>query len=820
MRRGVLIFLLLILCVPGSSQGELAGAAKIRISLEKLLRLGTLLHVGAHPDDENTALLALSARGWKYRTAYLSLTRGEGGQNLIGSEQGVQLGVIRTQELLAARKLDGAEQAFARAIDFGFSKTADETLSKWDRRLVLGDIVYAIRRLQPDVVVLRFSGTPRDGHGQHQASAILAREAFIAAGDPAQFPEQLGSVAPWKATRLFLNVPAFTPRMEKEAQALPEKLTIDVGVYDPVLGHAFGEIAGMSRSQHRSQAMGVPQERGRMREYFVLLSGPRASTDLFEGIDTTWGRVGGSQRARELLETALRTLDDREPAKVVPLLLRARQEIRMLEGPWAARKLAELENAIAECAGLFLDASASKPYAVTGSKAAVRFQAVNRSSVPVKLNRITAGPATITPAVTLIPGVAHTEIAEVTMPEGVTQPYWLWRTPKESMYEIGDVRALDTPDGPVALHARFDVEIAGEPFVLMRPVQQRYVDPSYGERTRPLVAVPPATLAFAEPTLVFPNASARDIAVQVTALTGNVAGNVRLRVPNGWSVEPPLRDFEMKSDGEQTSLSFRVTPPAEERVDRMQAVAVIGGKEYPLARSVIDYPHIETQAIFTPAEVRLVRADVQVLSKRIGYVMGSGDDIPRALEQIGCQVTLLDGAELANGNLRRYDAIITGVRAFNTRADLRANVQRLFDYANAGGTLVVQYNVLGAGLDRFAPYDITIGRERITVEDSPVRFDEMHPVFRKPNAISSKDFEGWVQERGLYFASKWDPMYTPLLRMQDPGEEPLEGATLLVRYGRGVYVFTPLSWFRQLPAGVPGAYRMFANLISMGKAEQ
>lgn len=819
---------LLLLPVAAHAQRDLAGAGRIRVALERLQNTGRLLHIAAHPDDENTALLALSARGWNYRTAYLSLTRGEGGQNLIGSEQGDGMGVIRTQELLAARRIDGAEQFFSRAIDFGFTKTAEETLRKWDREKVLGDAVYVIRKFQPDVVVLRFSGTPRDGHGQHQASALLGKEAFAAAADPSRFPEQLAYVKPWQATRLLFNVLSFSPAMEKEAEAMAGKITVDLGVYDPVLGYSFGEIAGMSRSQHRSQAMGWREDKGAMRNFFTVLAGTPASKDLFEGIDTSWERIPGGTGAASLLRQAAQQFDDRSPEKIVPLLLQARAEMRKLNSPAISGKLVEVEEAIALCAGLFLDASAARPLAVAGKPVQVRFSAVNRSPVKVSLDQVEAGGVSIPWNTALERGRVVTEAADISMPSLPTQPYWLAKPRLETMYAIDDVRLLGEPDGPVAMSARFKLRIAGETIEYSRPVQHRYIDRIYGELTRPLVAVPPVLVRIGEKTILFPNTESRDVPVQVTAMEAALRGTVSLQVPPGWSVTPMSREFSLAAASEQTTITFRLTPPANPQTGLLRATVVIGGVSHSLSMTSIEYPHIPPQAVFAPAEAKLVRAGVSVLSKRVGYVMGAGDEVPRALEQMGCHVSMLGPDALAQEDLSRYDAIVTGVRAFNTRPDLRANARRLFEYAGSGGTVIVQYNVMEGGfmggdpriLENVGPYPIKISQQRVTVEDVPVEFNATHRLMTAPNRITAADFEGWVQERGLYFSSEWDPKYESLFSMHDPGEQALRGGTLYTRYGKGAYVFTPMSWFRQLPAGVPGAYRIFANFLSAAKAAE
>ena len=805
-------------------QRPLTGSAKIQLSLERLQTVGNVLMIAAHPDDENTALLAYFARGRQLRTAYLSLTRGEGGQNLIGSEQGELMGVIRTQELLAARRVDGAEQFFSRAVDFGFTKTATETLTKWDREKVLGDVVYTIRYFQPDVIVLRFSGTPRDGHGQHQASSILGREAFAAAADPARFPEQ--KLKPWRTKRLLLNVPSFTPQMQAEAEKMPNKIGLNLGAYDPITGLSFGEVAAISRSQHRSQAMGAREDRGAQMNYFVNLAGDPAANDLLDGVDTTWARVSGSAETAKLLAQAKANYDPRHPEKTVATLLAARQAMAKLSHPAIADKLHTLDETIADCLGLFLDASAEKFYAVPGEALSVRLLAVNRSSVPVQWNSVTIlEPMAVNKP--LAQGVNEVVPASVAVPasQPFTRQYWLAQPKLEAMYVIDDPAELRNAEEPAALRARFQLTVAGQSMELTRPVLHRYTDRIYGELTRPLVFTPPATVSLSEKSFLFADAKPRQVAVRVTAMRAKVSGAAKLRVPAGWSVTPAQQPFSLLETAEQTSVNFTVTPPPGESLAELNASVEVAGQQSALSMLSIEYPHIAPQAVFSAASAKAVRMDVKTLSRNIGYVMGAGDEVPQALRQLGCQVTLLSPTDLASAKLDQFDAIVTGVRAFNTRPDLRANIQRVYDFAAAGGTVVVQYNVAEGGfwggnpklLDKAGPYPFTTSNERVTVEEAPVEFLSTHPLMQKPNQITNKDFDGWVQERGLYFATNIDPRYTSLFTMHDPGEKPMTGGTLYTPIGKGAYVFTPLSWFRQLPNGVPGAFRIFANLLSAGK---
>jgi LmbE family N-acetylglucosaminyl deacetylase len=819
----VILFCALLLS-PLQAQRNISGEAEIRQALERLDTLGSVMLIAAHPDDENTALLAYFSRGLHMRTAYLSLTRGEGGQNLIGSEQGDELGIIRTQELLAARKIDGAEQFFTRAIDFGFSKTAAETFSKWPREKVLGDVVWNIRRFRPDVIVLRFSGTPRDGHGHHQASAILGKEAFSAAADPSKFPDQLHWVEPWQAKRLLWNTFAFTAEQEKEEAAIKDKLAVDLGEYSPELGYSYGEIAGMSRSQHRSQGMGAAERKGSTKNYLVTIAGDRATKDVFEGINTTWSRLPDGSEIAALVEKARDTYTGLHAETLLPLLVAARAKILSIVDSLAARKLHEIDETIALVSGLWLDAAADKYQATPGASVKIALTALARVPVPATLLGVKVTGMEGVPPLDLAPATLvynQPSLYSLTIPipqsEPYSQPYWLVEPKDGAMYRVADPRMIGIPENAAVLEAD-----------LIRPVAHRFIDRVYGEQLRPLAIVPPVGVELPEQALVFASAAPRKIDVIVKANIAKASGDVNLEAPEGWRIEPATRHFDLASTDEQTTASFIVTPPTADARGEVRAVATIGDRKVSSSTEVIQYPHIPVQTLFPASDAKLVRASIRTLAKNIGYIVGAGDEVPAALRQIGCEVTLLSPDDLVRADLSKYDAIVTGVRAFNTHPDLRANYQRLFDYAQNGGTVVVQYNVLEGGpfggnpalLEHVGPYPIKVSRDRVTVEEAPVTFpNPQNPLLHSPNEITDRDFEGWVQERGLYFANEWDPQYQSILESHDPGDQPMPGGMLYTKLGKGVYIFSAYSWFRELPAGVPGAFRLFANMLSAAKAQ-
>jgi hypothetical protein len=816
--------LALCLCeVPAPAQKNLAGAVQTTLALERLTVLGSVITTGAHPDDENAAMLAYLVRGRKARAAYLALTRGDGGQNLIGSEQGELLGLIRTQELLAARKIDGGEQFFTRAVDFGFSKTAEETFDKWGHDAILADVVWTIRRFRPDVIVVGISG----GHGHHVASGILTREAYVAAADKTRFPEQLRWVEPWQAKRLVSGGFGAAPA----GGGAGSSIRMDTGEFDPLLGYSFSEIAGMSRSMHRTQGMGAPERRGSSAATLSFVAGEPANGDIFDGIDTTWNRLPGGAPVAKILDEAVRTFAPEQPEKTIPLLLKARPLVAAIKDPWAVLKLQELDEAIALCAGLYLDASTDRYAVVPGEVLQVSLEATNRSRFPLALKSVKLEGMDGTPAQEFAPvALAYNQpdrrSLSITIPldQPYSQPYWLQKPGNGFVYVVDDQQLVGLPESPPVLRARISVQAGSEEIEFIRPVVRRYVDRVGGETSRPLVVVPPVAVSISEPVLVFPDAKPKTVEVLLRSNVASASGELRLEAPQGWRVQPASAPFKIAASGEEAVLSFTVNSPPSPANGELRAIARMNGREIASNMRVIDYEGIPPQTVFPPSSAKLVRTDVRTLAQKVGYVMGAGDEVPRALRQLGCEVTLLTAEDLARGDLNRFEAIVMGVRAFNVRADVTASQQRLLDYMQQGGTLVVQYNTVdrrASVMQGIGPYPLQVGSSRVTVEEAPVTFlNPAHPLLNVPNKIGQDDFKSWVQERGLNFPSQWDSKYEPLFETHDPGEGPQQGVTLYTRYGKGAYVYTALSWFRQLPAGVPGAFRIFANFLSAAKSAQ
>ena len=817
--------------------------------LRKLGVAGSVLYVAAHPDDENTALLAYLANGAHLRTAYLSLTRGDGGQNLIGSEQGPALGLIRTQELLAARRIDGAEQFFTRARDFGFSKSPEETLRIWGKDAVLADVVAVIRKFRPDVIVTRFSPEPAETHGHHTASAILALEAFHAAADARFHPEQLtGGVGVWQARRIFWNRSSFFIKPTDDVSA---DVKLDVGGYNPLLGESYGEMAADSRSMHKSQGFGVARVRAPIIEYFKLLAaaepaGAAARKPLggiLDGIDVTLKRFAGASRLRGLVDKAIGKLDPAMPQKLVPTLVEIDAALdEISDAGWRTEKRREVRDLIFACAGLFVDATAADFRAAPGTAIDVTATVVDRSSVPVVLDEIRfpfeesrqAGPTTLaTPkektekqggGAALALEVKKTVRLPADLP--ATTPYWLETPPDAGLYQVADPALIGAPERASSVEVQFTFTIGGRKFTAARAVSYKWTDPVMGERYRPLEVTPAVSVLPETGVLMFPGGAAKTLTVRLVAGAPSVSGTLRPEAPAGWAVEPPSAPFALGPVGSEAALAFRVHPAAGKSPAPalLRVVADIGGGKLSRAVVRIEHPHIPTQTYLLEADVRLQPVALAIGGAKIGYLPGPGDEVPASLRRVGYDVTLLGDEALAGGAaaLARFDAIVVGVRAFNTNERLRAAHASLMAYVEAGGTLVVQYNTnnrLAPLAAVLGPWPFDIGQKRVTDETAPVTFAAPgHAALTAPNAIGPSDFEGWIQERGLYFADKWDGHYEAPLSMHDPGEVPAAGSLLWARYGKGTFVYTGLAFFRQLPAGVPGAYRLFANLLAGGHA--
>ena len=803
-------------------------AAQLQQDLNKLNVLGSVLYIAAHPDDENTALISYLANEELLDVAYLSLTRGDGGQNVIGPEIREELGVIRTQELLAARRLDGGKQFFSRANDFGFSKNPNETFNIWDREGVLADMVWVIRNFQPDVLITRFNTTPGITHGHHTASAILAEEAFVAAGDSTRFTGQLEFVNVWQPKKLFCNVYARMYGGEEAFINSPDykkMLTLDVGQYNPLLGKSYTEMAAQSRSMHKCQAMGTMGRRGEKLDYLLPLMGSEENDFLFAGINTDWSRIEGGGVVGRLLEEATISFNTMNPSEVVPLLLDAHESLKELETDayWKKTKLAELEKVIEHSLGLFLEAKASDFSTTSNDWVNLEVEAVNRAPINVKLKSVQYAFAekdsTINTFLKENEKLLFSTKQKIPSNFSVSQPYWLTQEGTLGMFKVMDHRKIGQPENAPPLSVEFVIEIDEYELRLQKPVIYKSKDDVAGELYRPFSIAPPVTANIAEQVYVFAENESQQINVLVKAWKADATGRVTVTRPKGWTLKPDFQSFNIAEKGGEQLLTFELTPPNKQSKGKMMVmVEVEEGNILNHSFTEIKYDHIPPQLLFPERTSEVVKLDIKKVGERIAYIKGAGDVVPEALRQMGYQVDELTDADITLKTLQLYDAVVLGVRVFNKRERIQFHLPILWKYVEEGGTLVSQYNTSYSLLtDELGPYPLDISkRDRVTAEDAEVRFlAPNHPVLNTPNKITAADFEGWVQERGLYFPNEWDEHYTPILSANDVNEEPKNGGLLVAEHGKGYYVYTGYSFFRELPAGVPGAYRLLANLVSL-----
>ncbi len=831
------------------------GAAILQ-ELREFRTFGTVLMVAAHPDDENRALLAFLSKSRDFRTGYLSINRGDGGQNEIGPEFDAKLGVIRTQELLAGRRLDGARQFFTRAIDFGYSKSLDETLRIWDHQAVLGDVVRVIRTFRPDVIVTVFSPVPGNTHGHHTASAYLAREAFKLAGDPKAYPEQLAEgLTPWQPVRIVQNG--------------GNGLTISGGNTDPATGETVQAIANRTSAQHKTQGFGGGGGGGRgggaggnnFSAGFNLLDGT-PGTGLMDGVDTTWARIpnGGAEIAKLADELIANFKPDAPDASVLAILalrakltaLRTATRTRP-EDPVLLEKYTLFDRILQHCLGLVLETTTSTAEITHNEQISIHYRATVHTAVLVSWLRFAAerpippvgvyndsdrvmrfGSGSSFPMMssgsnrTLAEGHPSegqiTENVEMLSPNHpLTQPYWLREEPTAGIFRVSaaDAKLIGQPENRPLFELQYSFSVGGQNLILFDEV--RASDGS-GRPSRSVAMISPVALKFGSGVALFTPGAKKTVEVEISSARANATGTLRLESPAGWAVTPAGQPFKLAQAGEKTKVAFTVTAPASAASGSFLAVAEMSdGTRYSNGREEIRYDHIPPQLLQSPARLKVVATDFAVRGKNVGYLPGAGDATAEALAQLGYNVTTLTGADLTPEKLRDLDAVVIGVRAFNERTDFAANLPGLLAYAEAGGTVIAQYNrPNGLNTPQLGPYPLSIAGQapplRVTDENAPVTFLlPDHPALNVPNKITPADFAGWVQERGAYFASTWDERYAAPLAMSDPGETQPNSSLLIAKHGQGYYVYTSLAFFRQLPAGVPGAYRLFANLVSLGK---
>jgi len=825
--KKLFLFITLVFFLSASFAQTYSTSADIYLGLKKLNVLGSVLYIAAHPDDENTRLLTYFSKDKLYRTGYLSLTRGDGGQNLLGEEQGVELGLIRTQELLSARKIDGAEQFFTRAFDFGYSKTPQETFNKWDKEKILSDVVWIIRNFQPDVIITRFPATGEGGHGHHTASAILANEAFAAAADASRFPEQLKYVRTWQAKRILWNTFNFGGTNTTNN----DQFHFDVGGYNAVIGKSYGEIAADSRSQHKSQGFGVARSRGEVMEYFRTTNGAAPTDDLFDDVDMSWKRINEGEKIEQLVSSTIASFDFMQPQKSVPQLVKIYTALNALsQSNWRDEKLSEVKNLIEAAGGLWFEAFTNQPYAVQGDSVKINFVLNDRLGIGAGLAEVLVDKfdSSFSAGLEKNRNFSFAKTLFVPDTKEITQPYWLQNKMEEGYFNVTDQLLIGQPDVQPAYVANFNLVINGEKISFSKPVQYKFTSQIKGEVYQPVFIIPAANVVAAPEILFFHKGQkdAKEVLVQINA-NKKISGRAEVHVRSA-SYDLTKSD-SLFSLNKNSSRLYTFSLNSEKLHSRdadnlygyFHAAEKNGDVTAYMAMRSINYDHIPPIKYFYADNVKILNIDLKTRNKKIGYIIGAGDKVPDALEQMGYEVTLLTEKELARNNLRQFDAIITGVRAFNTNDWMNKYYGKLMKYVENGGNYIVQYSQANTIRGKMGPYSFSVVNKRITDENAAVSFLKPgHPVLNFPNKITQNDFKGWVQERSIYHADRLDSNFQTILLMNDPGEQPDDGALVIAKYGKGFFTYTGLVFFRELPAGVPGAFRLLANIIALNRKKE
>lgn len=807
-------------------------SAELYHQIQKLNFLGSVLYIAAHPDDENTKLISYMANEQKARTAYLSLTRGDGGQNLIGTELRELLGVIRTQELIEARKIDGGEQMFTRANDFGFSKVPDETLKIWNKNQVLEDMVYLVRKFKPDIIINRFDHrSPGTTHGHHTSSAMLSTEVFDLAANPKIYPDQLSLVSVWQPKRLYFNQSIwFYGGKDKFEKADKTRLTnLETGVYYPLSGKSNQEIASLSRSRHQSQGFGSTPSRGEEIEYLEFIKGnaPQNKNDLFEGIDTSWNRIRGGAAIGLILNEVEKDYDFKNPAASLPKLIEAYKLITKIEVPhWRSVKTEEIKKIIYGCAGLFLEGVAEHQNYTPGSAVSVKAEAINRSNADIQLLNVNILPVNQSNTIQKNLEQNKPEYTDLTftLPENIsyTSPYWLEKEGTTGMYRVNEQERIGLPDIIRDVKLQFELSVFGEIITYEKDIIYKYNDPVKGETYKPLDIVPEVSVSFTDKVVIFKKDTPQRIGIKVKSGQDNISGSIQLNLPKDWKVIPENAPFSFTKKGAEITLFFQVTPGKNSTESQAGITASANRKTFDKEQIIIDYEHISQQQVLLPACAKFIPLDIKTTGEKIAYIMGAGDEVPQYLKQMGYDVEVIKPKDITAEILQPFQVIIMGIRAYNTVDELAFKQSILLEHVKKGNTMIVQYNTTGKLVTQdMSPYKLKISRDRVTEEDAEVRFlKPEHKVLNFPNKITKNDFTGWIQEQGLYYPDEWGSEFTPILSSNDTGEEPKNGILLVAPYGKGYYLYTGLSFFRELPAGVPGAYRLFANMISISTQQK
>lgn len=806
------IFIFLISIITFAQAPQKLSSVEIYEQVQKLNFLGKVLYVAAHPDDENTKLITYFSNHYHAQTAYLSLTRGDGGQNLIGTELREKLGAIRTQELLAARRIDGGEQFFTRANDFGFSKEPNETFAIWNKNEVMEDVIQVIETFRPDIIVNRFShNTPGTTHGHHTASAMLSLEAY--------------DLVKYQPKRIFFNTSWWFYGSQEAFDAADKSklLAINSNVYYPLKGKSNNEIAALSRSQHKCQGFGTLGSRGDETEYLELLKGNLPSnTNLFEGIDTSWNRVKGGNEIGKLLNEIEKNFNFGNPSIHIPNLIKAYDLIQKLEDShWKEIKSKQIIKIIEACSGLFMEALADTETITKDSKFNLQLEVINRSQSNVKLISVNA--LNIKNETQNKPLKNNEKVnfqfkdVEVGNAVDYSNLFWLKEQQTEGMYQVSDKSIRILPEVSTSFPVIFTIEIEGKTIEFVKNICYKFNNPDDGETYVPFKILPEFTSTIESKVLIFNSTQPKEISVKVKAHKANASGKLSVVIPTDWKIEPQEIPFTIEAKNEERKFSFKIYPSKPEITTKLVAQIATSNGTLDKELITIQYPHIPKQTILITSAAKAVKLDIATKGKNIGYIMGAGDEVNKNLENLGFQVTNLNPNEITAENLKSYDAIILGIRAFNVVDELKFKNKILFDYVFNGGNVIVQYNTTNNLITKeIAPYNLELSRDRVTDENAKVTFlTPNHKVLNQPNKINEKDFTGWVQEQGLYYPNKWSSEFIPILASNDEGETPKKGALLIAKHGKGNYIYTGLSYFRELPEGVSGAYRLLANIIAL-----
>ena len=808
----LLLFLFTLFIIPLAQQ---LNSSEIFQNIKKLNVLGNVLYIAAHPDDENTRFISYCANEKLFNTGYLSLTRGSGGQNLIGTEIKEELGIIRTQELLSARETDGGKQFFSRAIDFGYSKSPDETFKIWDKKKILHDVVWLIRKFRPDIIVCRFPTNGQGGHGHHTASALLAAEAFKIASDTSKFKEQLQYFSIWQPKRVVVNTGRWWNSNISDED--PEVVSQDIGGYNKLLGTSYNELAALSRSMHKTQGFGSTGKRGEYLEFFEYLKGDTAKGNLFEGIDFTWQRIS-REDISYLVNGIINSFNIKEPSQSIPKLIKLRKIIETVDNEyWRKQKLKEVDQLILQCSGLFIQMTSLSSKKTINDSVSFNLEIVNRSNLKMKLKSISCKNLNFSKKYDYdllenkVNNLKNNTLIPINIP--ISQPYWLVNEPKLGSYDVDSLFLIGKAENNPSADFEIVIKIGDITIPYKRPLIFKWNDPVNGEQVKNWIISPKVTANFNQDVIIFSDHKKKKFTIKLIAHSDNQKGAINLSTPTGWKVIGP-KEFFLLNNGDQQDLEYELFPE-NNAVSGTLSVGINNQDAY--AYKTIDYDHIAHQTWFPKTKLELSYLKLNIPLKKIGYLMGAGDLVPEYLRALNYQVELLEPKEVNLSVLQNYDVIITGIRFFNVEPLVNIISPLLLEYVYKGGNLIVQYNTSYRLKNKeFYPYSLQISRDRVTQEDAEVKFlNTNHPVMNQPNKIKKEDFNFWVQERGLYFPNLWSKEYTPILSFHDDNEDAKKGSILITQYGMGYYTYTGISFFRQLPAGVSGAYKLFVNLISL-----